>query len=164
MFVTNHVLSGVLIGRVMKRRPVAAFLVGVGSHLILDSLPHWGCEVGGPGDDERFLTVAKRDGVLGLTTLTTAALAVDRSTQVATVAAMTGAVLLDLDKPFEHFFSWNPFPASVRRFHSRVQNETPNGMRNEIGFGFAFAIADVIISAITRRRVGLPAPGPISSR
>ena len=30
MFVTNHVLSGVVIGRLLERRPVAAFVVGVG--------------------------------------------------------------------------------------------------------------------------------------
>ncbi len=44
MFVTNHVLSGVVIGRLLEQRPVAAFFVGVGSHLALDMVPHWGCE------------------------------------------------------------------------------------------------------------------------
>ncbi len=34
------------------------------------------------------------------------------------VAAMAGAVLLDLDKPLEHFFRWNPFPTVVQRVHS----------------------------------------------
>jgi hypothetical protein len=36
MFVTNHVLSGVVVGRLLERHPVAAFVVGVGSHLALD--------------------------------------------------------------------------------------------------------------------------------
>ena len=45
MFVTNHVLSGVVIGRLLERRPLAAFAVGVGSHLALDMVPHWGCEL-----------------------------------------------------------------------------------------------------------------------
>ena len=44
MFVTNHVLSGVVVGRLLERHPVAAFVVGVGSHLALDMVPHWGCE------------------------------------------------------------------------------------------------------------------------
>ena len=44
MFVTNHVLSGVVIGRLLERHPVSAFVVGVGSHLALDMVPHWGCE------------------------------------------------------------------------------------------------------------------------
>ncbi len=44
MFVTNHVLSGVVIGRLLERHPVTAFVAGVGSHLALDMVPHWGCE------------------------------------------------------------------------------------------------------------------------
>ena len=43
MFVTNHVLSGVVIGRLLEQRPVTAFAAGVGSHLVLDWVPHWGC-------------------------------------------------------------------------------------------------------------------------
>jgi hypothetical protein len=39
MFVTNHVLSGIVIGRLLERHPVSAFLVGVGSHLALDMGP-----------------------------------------------------------------------------------------------------------------------------
>ena len=65
MFVTNHVLSGVLIGRAMKRRPVAAFFAGAGSHLVLDALPHWGCDLRSPTEKERFLRIARRDGLLG---------------------------------------------------------------------------------------------------
>ena len=59
MFVTNHVLSGVLIGRALKKRPGLALLAGVASHLVLDAIPHWGCNPG----RAHFLTVAKRDGV-----------------------------------------------------------------------------------------------------
>jgi hypothetical protein len=44
MFVTNHVLSGVLIGKVLADRPAAALAVGVASHLALDAVPHWGCD------------------------------------------------------------------------------------------------------------------------
>ena len=151
MFVTNHVLSGVLIGRLLERRPVAAFLAGVASHLVLDAVPHWGCDFDRPGGAE-FLAVATRDGLLGLTAMTAGALAVDNRSRTATIAAMTGAVLLDLDKPLVHFFGRNPFPAAVRRFHGRVQNESPQGLPNEIRFGFAFAAADVITTALAHRR------------
>ena len=44
MFVTNHVFSGVVVGRLLERRPVTAFVAGVGSHLVLDMVPHWGCD------------------------------------------------------------------------------------------------------------------------
>ena len=73
MFVTNHVLSGVVIGRLFEKHPVAAFVAGVGSHLALDMVPHWGCDLGQPADQTLFLRYAKRDGVLGLATATAAA-------------------------------------------------------------------------------------------
>jgi hypothetical protein len=151
MFVTNHALSGVLIGRWMRRRPGAAFLLGVGSHLILDAVPHWGCDVTTPEGLGRFLSAAKRDGLLGLGTMAIAALAVEPKARTSTLAAMTGAVLLDLDKPFIHFFGVNPFPRLVNRIHSRVQNESPGGMHNEVEFGLACATLDVIVTAVSRQ-------------
>lgn len=110
MFVTNHVLSGVAIGRLLERRPVTAFVVGVGSHLALDMVPHWGCAHSTALGRQSFLRYAKRDGVLGLLTMMCAASAVDRKARTATIAAMAGAVLLDADKPLLHFFGRNPFP------------------------------------------------------
>ena len=144
MFVTNHVLSGVLIGRLLEKRPGAALLVGVASHLVLDAIPHWGCIRYQPGGTERFLTVARRDGVLGLAAMASAALAVGPSARTATVAAMAGAVVLDLDKPFLYFLGVNPFPAVVQELHRRIQNESPGGMPNELRFGAAFALADLM--------------------
>jgi hypothetical protein len=143
VFVTNHVLSGVLIGRLLKTRPGAALLAGVASHLVLDAMPHWGCSSSEPGRAD-FLTVAKRDGVLGLAAMASAALAVERSARAATVAAMAGAVLLDLDKPLLHFFGFDPFPGVVQRLHCRIQNESPGGMPNELRVGAAFALADLL--------------------
>jgi hypothetical protein len=102
---------------------------------------------------ERFLRVAKRDGLLGLTTMAVATFAVDRRARTATVAAMAGAVLLDLDKPFGHFFGVNPFPEVVNRLHGQAQNESPRGMPNEIAYGIAFATAGAIATAIARRRL-----------
>jgi hypothetical protein len=157
VFVTNHALSGALVGRLLPRRPATAFVVGLGSHLILDALPHWGCDVNRPGGNERFLAAAKRDGVLGLAAMAVATLAVERPARVATLAAMTGAVLLDIDKPFLYFFGLNPFPASVRRLHSRIQRESPEGMPNELRFGFAFAAADVLAALTAHRRGTAPA-------
>jgi hypothetical protein len=149
VFVTTHVLSGVLIGRLLKKRPAAALLAGIGSHLVLDAIPHWGCRSG----RTHFLTVAKRDGVLGLTAMTSMALAVEPSARVAKVSAMAGAVLLDLDKPFVYFFGIDPFPKAVRRLHRRVQNESSDGLPNELRFGFAFAAAD-IFTILRARRLG----------
>jgi len=157
VFVTNHALSGVLIGRALEGRPVTAFLVGVGSHLALDTIPHWGCDKRVEGSYDRFLAAAKRDGVLGLAAMAAATLAVDRRSRASTVAAMVGAVLLDLDKPCLYFFGFNPFPTTVRRIHSRAQNESPDGMPNEIGFGVVTTLAGAVVTRASRQRVDLPA-------
>jgi hypothetical protein len=135
----------------MPRRPGAAFLVGVGSHLVLDAFPHWGCDLRAPGAPEQFLRIAKRDGLLGLTAMAVAAFAVIRRARAATVAAMAGAVLLDLDKPFLYFFGVNPFPNAVKRLHTRVQSESPEGMPNEFVFGATFAVAYAMALAVARR-------------
>jgi hypothetical protein len=153
VFVTNHALSGVLIGRLLKRRPAAAFLAGIASHLVLDAIPHWGCVRYLPEGNERFLAVAKRDGVLGLAAMASATLAVEPEVRAATLAAMSGAVLLDLDKPLLHFFGFDPFPQIVQRLHRRVQNESPTGLPNELRFGAAFAVADVL-TVLRARRAG----------
>ncbi len=152
MFVTNHALSGVLIGRALQRRPVAAFVVGVGSHLVLDSVPHWGCDRRADDAQQVFLKMARRDGLLGLVVMASGALAVDRKARPAVVAAMVGAVLLDLDKPIPHFFGFDPFPRPVQRFHTWIQNESPSGMRNELTFGAVCAMADALVAAGSRRR------------
>jgi hypothetical protein len=153
VFVTNHALSGVLIGRALRGRPLAAFVVGVGSHLVLDSLPHWKCAEDQPDRAAHFLRVAKRDGLLGLATMAAATVSVDKSARAATVAAMTGAVLLDLDKPLVQYFCWNPFPLAVQRFHNWVQCESPRGLRNEFVFGFAMTAADALSVVLGRREV-----------
>jgi hypothetical protein len=151
VFVTNHVLSGALIGRALERRPVAAFAVGVASHLLLDAVPHWGCATDQPGGADHFLVVAKRDGFLGLTAMALATLIVAKGGRSATVAAMAGAALLDLDKPCVHFFHQNPFPKAVRHLHDWVQNESPEGLPTEIRFGVVCALADALAAVVMRR-------------
>jgi hypothetical protein len=152
MFVTNHVLSGVVIGRLLERHPVTAFVVGVGSHLALDMVPHWGCGQSTADSRRLWLRYAKRDGLLGLLTMVCAAGAVDQQARAATIAAMAGATLLDADKPMMQYLGRNPFPKAVRRIHARAQNESPQGMPNEILFGLSCAITDAVIAANCRRR------------
>jgi hypothetical protein len=161
VFATNHVLSGVVIGRLLERRPVTAFVVGVASHLALDMVPHWGCQQRTAEDRQRFLRYAQRDGILGLVTTLGAVAAVDRRGRSATLAAIAGATLLDADKPAVYFWGRNPFPRWVRRIHAQAQNESPEGMPNEIAFGVSCALADAVIAVQSRRR---PQPGPVHAR
>src|SRR2546423_5691608 len=61
VLVTNHVLSGALMGA-RARGPGQAFAAGVASHFVLDAIPHWGEW----GSKRRFLRVAVTDGLVSL--------------------------------------------------------------------------------------------------
>lgn len=156
MFVTNHALAGAAIGQRLPDRPVTAFLVGLGSHLAMDAVPHWGCDVYAPGGAERFYGVARRDGILGLTVIAAALAAAGRGTRTATAAAIAGAVVLDLDKPLEHFVHRNPFPRMVQRIHGAIQRESARGLLVEVAAGTALAFLDATFVVQGRRRPGGP--------
>jgi hypothetical protein len=146
MFITNHVLAGTLAGTALRRRPVLAFCAGFATHVAMDMTPHWGNSTLGR---DGFLAVAKRDGVLGLgaVALITAAGVPPRT---ALLAGIAGAAILDLDKPCEHFFGFNPWPDWVNRFHKAIQRESPEGMRTEVATGVA--LAAVCAGVLVRRR------------
>ncbi|MGA2838279.1 MAG: hypothetical protein ABSF84_16965 [Acidimicrobiales bacterium] len=161
MFVTNHVLSGVLIGQIVADRPVAAFAAGVASHLVLDAMPHWGCDNLTPDGYRRFIAAAQVDGVLGLGVVGLATVVSGRRSRAATLAAMAGAALLDLDKPAMYFLRIEPFPEFVNRLHRRIQNESEEGLRNEFAFGVLVAAVDAAAIALRRgaRSLRCPAVG-----
>jgi hypothetical protein len=145
MLLTNHVLSGALIGSVV-RRPVPAFALGVTSHFALDTVPHWG-----PFRERRaLLRVAVPDGLTALAVLTAFAAAAPPRRRLALTAAMLGAALPDADKPAHLLFGRSPFPRAVARFHSRIQDEAPGRFPVEAAAGALFAAA--AIAALTRSR------------
>lgn len=152
VFVTNHVLAGVLIGRRFAGRPGTAFLVGFGSHLAMDAVPHWGCDIHQPGGQERFLRVARRDGILGLAVIAGAARTVPPERRSATAAAIAGAVLLDVDKPCLHFFSRNPVPDWIQRIHGWVQRESGRLLPVEFATGATLALLE-LVSSLSGRAV-----------
>ena len=149
MLVTNHVLSGAIIGAVV-RRPVPAFAIGVASHFVLDSLPHWGEW----DSDRHFFRVAVADGLTGLAAMGVVTRAVlrapvaDRTKLAASaVLGMAGAALPDLDKPTHVLFKRKLWPDAVNRFHSRIQDEAPHRfVSHELvaAAGFALSAAAVI--------------------
>jgi hypothetical protein len=114
MLVTNHVLSGAVIGAV-ARRPVSAFLLGVASHFVLDALPHWG------GFGDKFLRVAVPDGLAGLAAMGVLSAIAPPGWRVAVLAGMAGAALPDLDKPSRLAFGRSPFPPWMDHFHKVIQ-------------------------------------------
>ena len=143
MLVTNHVLSGAILGHTAQSAPVA-FAAGVVSHLALDAVPHWG--------DTRpirdLLHVAVPDGLLGLGVMAAATAASPRGRRTRVLAGMAGAALLDLDKPSQLFFGFSPFPRSVDAVHGSIQRESPGRMPQELLVG----LTGVALVALASRR------------
>jgi len=145
VLLTNHVLSGALIGALV-RRPLPAFAAGVASHFVLDTMPHWGQW----GNERRFLRVAVPDGLIALAGMGAFAAVSPPDRRLAVVAGMTGAALPDLDKPTNLWFGWSPFPGPVDRFHSRIQHEAPRRAHLELAAAGIFAVGALI--ALRRSR------------
>ncbi|NUR26503.1 MAG: hypothetical protein HOV83_11760 [Catenulispora sp.] len=165
MLVTNHVLSGAVIGAATKR-PVPAFLLGVASHFVLDALPHWGEW----DDEEHFFRVAVADGLIGLAAMGVMTRAAWKAADAegnekperkpekpgkaarfrlaaSVLAGMAGAAMPDLDKPSDRLLGLQLWPDAVNRFHSRIQDEAPHRfVSHELvaAAGFAFTAATLI--------------------
>jgi hypothetical protein len=140
VLLTNHVLSGALIGA-LARRPLAAFAVGVASHFALDAVPHWGEW----GSRRRYLRVAVVDGLVSLAVAGAFAAASPADRRPAVVAGMAGAALPDLDKPTVMWLDWSPFPRAVTWFHGRIQHEARGRARYEVLAAGAFAAAALLV-------------------
>jgi hypothetical protein len=139
VLLTNHVLSGALIGA-LTRRPLPAFALGVASHFALDAVPHWGKW----GSRRRFLRAAVPDGLASLAVMGTLTALSPADRRTAVLAGMAGAALPDLDKPAWLWFGWSPFPGAVNRFHGRIQREAAGGARLELLAAGALAAAALI--------------------
>jgi hypothetical protein len=136
VLVTNHVLSGALIGATVKR-PSTAFALGVASHFALDAVPHWGDW----GSRRRFLRVAVRDGLAGLAAIGAFAAVSPPERRLAVLAGMAGAALPDLDKPSELWFGRSPFPRTVNQFHGSIQREGQHLAGVEVAAAAVFGAA-----------------------
>jgi hypothetical protein len=145
MLVTNHVLSGALIGYALPH-PVASFVVGVVSHLALDAVPHWGVR----RPIQQMMHVAVPDGLVGLAAMAAVTLSAEPRDRARVLAGMAGAAFLDLDKPSTVFFGFSPFPRAVDALHEAVQRESPRRMPQEILVGLAGAAA--VATVVGHRR------------
>ena len=148
MLVTNHVLSGAIIGAAAPG-PVSAFATGVASHFLLDVIPHWG-EV----DFDEMVPIGVRDGLVGLAAmgLVWSRTPPDRRWRV--LAGMSGAAFPDLDKPSLLFFGRSPFPRAWDDFHVSIQRESRDRMPQELLVGSA--LLTVALAVVRRRRGGRP--------
>ncbi|MDT4913162.1 MAG: hypothetical protein QOC66_2290 [Pseudonocardiales bacterium] len=145
MLVTNHVLSGAVVG-LYVRRPVVSFLLGTASHFALDSVPHYGLD---EPDHDRFMRIAVRDGITGLAALWAIAATTRGQTRVAALAGAAGAALPDLDKPFRELTGRELWPAVVNDFHGRIQSEAESRLPRE--FAVAAAAAATLVVLLRKR-------------
>jgi len=136
MLVTNHVLSGAVIGAA-TRHAVPAFLLGVASHFALYAVPHWGTK------SLTILEVGVPDGLAGLAVMGVMTAVAPRGRRAAVLAGMAGAALPDLDKPSKVFFGRSPFPRAVDRLHKVIQDEAPHRFKYELAAAAAFGAAAV---------------------
>jgi hypothetical protein len=144
MLVTNHVLSGAVIGAVVNR-PSAAFTLGVVSHFALDTVPHWG----NWGSHRGFMRVAVPDGLTGLAAIAAFAAVSSPERRLAVLAGMVGAALPDLDKPSVVWFGRSPFPRVVDEFHASIQHEAQHRAGRELA---AAAVLGTAALALLRKR------------
>jgi hypothetical protein len=149
MLLTNHVLSGAVIGAVV-RRPGPAFLAGVASHFVLDALPHWGKW----RTQRQFLRVAVPDGLLALGLTAGFAAVAPPGRRAALTAGMLGAALPDADKPAKLWFGFSPWPAAVNHFHDRIQDEAPGRFPAEATSAALFAWSAVLLLRVAPRVSG----------
>lgn len=142
MLVTTHAAVGYAVGR-RSRSPSWAFALGLVSHFAMDTLPHWG-DKALTLTSPRFLAVAVPDGLLALTLLTCVRRWAPERRRRPMLAAMIGAVLPDLDKPFALVANGrSPFPDLVNRFHSGMQNEAPDRLAREVAIAAALALVAI---------------------
>lgn len=131
VLITNHVLSGAVVGALVTD-PGRALAAGFASHFGLDVLPHFGV------DERQLMRVAVPDGLLGLAAIAVITVATPAPWRTAVLAGIVGACLPDLDKPGRQFFGRSPFPKPFDDFHGRIQWESSRLLPVEFGAALVF--------------------------
>jgi hypothetical protein len=140
VLVTNHVLSGAVLGALCPG-PVSAFAVGVVSHFALDTIPHWG-----DVDFDEMVPIGIRDGLTGLAAMGLLHASTPPGRRLSVLAGMSGAAFPDLDKPSMLFFGRSPFPKAWDDFHVEIQRESRDRMPQEFAVGAGLlALALVVV-------------------
>ncbi|MGH8892594.1 MAG: hypothetical protein ACRDWY_04705 [Actinomycetes bacterium] len=144
MLITNHVLSGAVVGA-LAPDSVSALARGFVSHFALDALPHFGL------DDEHLMKVAVPDGLVGLAAIYGVARATPRDRLLPVMCGVFGACLPDMDKPGRQFLGKSPFPRWFDRVHSAIQPEASHRMPIELATA---AVCTAALAVLLRRRSG----------
>lgn len=145
MLITNHVLSGAVIGQLAPDAASAA-VAGFASHFALDTVPHFGV------DDVHLMRVAVPDGLLGLAAIAVVLARTPATDRIRVAAGIAGACVPDLDKPGRQLLGRSPFPAWFDEAHSRIQSESPRRFPVEV-------LAALVLGREVARRVSAPGRG-----
>ncbi|HEX6935548.1 MAG TPA: hypothetical protein VF227_03415 [Actinomycetes bacterium] len=141
MLITNHVLSGAVVGA-LSPDTVSAVTRGFVSHFALDALPHFGVE------EEHLMKVAVPDGLVGLAAIYAVVRATPRDRLLPVLGGIFGACLPDIDKPARQFFGQSPFPRWFDRAHSAIQPEASHRMPVELATA---AVCSAALAVLFRR-------------
>ena len=149
MLITNHVLSGAVVGA-LSSDPVAAAGRGFVSHYVLDALPHFGLP------EEHLMKAAVPDGLLGLAAIGVIARSTPPGLRLRVLAGIFGACLPDVDKPGRQFFGRSPFPRWMDRAHAAIQPEASHRLPIEVACAgiFSAALTTLLRSARPERGTG----------
>ena len=147
MLASNHVLAGASIG-ISTNNLVIGFSCGVISHIFMDALPHWGVDQSVAGWQRRFLIVAKIDGFLLILLFLLFGLLLPDEIKLLAIVGAFGALLPDLDKPFDYFFGHHCrnrplWGISFSKFNSWLQHESPKRWWVEL-IGFLIAVLTLL--------------------
>ena len=134
MLITNHVLSGAVIGA-GSPDVISAVTRGFLSHFVLDVVPHFGV------DDEHFLKLAVADGLLGLAAIAAVGRTTPADQRLTVLAGVLGACLPDMDKPGRQFFGRSPYPDWFDRLHAAIQPESSRRLPVELAAAALFVAA-----------------------
>jgi hypothetical protein len=124
MLLTNHALTGVVLGTYIENELILA-PIAFSSHLVLDSLPHFGIKGLSFRTPKGFI-IGSIDFAGAITVLVVSLIiAPERASH--TIVGWLGATLPDLFYLFEIFAQKTVFPR-FRRFHAWIQwAESPPG-------------------------------------
>jgi hypothetical protein len=137
VIITNHVLTGAVVGALAPSVP-AAVALGVASHFALDAVPHFGVP------DRHFMKLAVPDGLVGLAVIGVVAARTPRRRRAVVLAGVFGACLPDMDKPGRQLFGRSPFPAGLDRWHASIQSESVHR------YGVEIATATAAVAVLAR--------------
>lgn len=141
MIITPHVATGLAIG-LMLQRPWLAFLLALGSHFVLDVIPHWDPDIRNP---RKAFPILLAD--LTVASLIFFAVAESHENRLlALTAGSFGGVLPDLIE-----VAWSKFraerPPRLRDFHDRLHWYKPGPV---LGLGIQAVYLAVLLPWLLR--------------